>query len=738
MAAGVSMMLIRTLQAVHELAFELEGDIITQGSSNFPTLHSPTLDWASFFGVSGDPLPGAVNPVGPGFTASGFEPDFKTTTGRGGVTFNTSDDTTFTTGSKDTLPISTGWQCAQSNNVLSKDDIMNAYAVAYTVPPSGSVGNPGDQIIYFALERNANTGDANVGFWFLQDNVDCSSSGGAVSFAGHHTDGDILVVSAFTKGGDVSTIDVFRWTSPTPGIGLGDNGTLVAVPQGHGTDCRLGTVGAGDGSCAASNTDGSDPNLPNIVNGTGGTITAPWLTAAKTLGVGHSLPTGQFFEGGLNLTATGLGGHCFNVFIGDTRSSQSTTATIFDFARGRLGECTSTTTTTPSITGTTTVIPAQGSPALTVTDDALVTVTGIPSFTGSVTFHLCGPFALASATLCDTGGVDAGSGTVTASGQHVVSNTMTITEVGRYCFRADFAETSSAGVPPSSDSRASECFSIQPRTPDLTTNAVAATVDFGSAVADNATLTGTAKHQGTNGPAGSTDGSINASNTANAGGTITFTLVHAGAPNTCGAAATGTGTNPQTRAVNGDGTYGPVSFTPDAPGTYYWIASYDGDTPNTTSKSDNLSCNLDREKVVVRQIPTSITSGPSAIPNDTATITSSVAGNNLGTGGTVVFKLFGPAGGSTAAQNCAANSGTVGTGGLLYTQTFTNQGGQHTIGPLTTTNTTVSVNVDQTVYWRVTYAPSAQDTAHTGIQSACVENTSFTFAGDAGPGSNFP
>ena len=45
-----------------------------------------------------------------------------------------------------------------------------------------------------------------------------------------------------------------------------------------------------------------------------------------------------------------LGGKCFNVFIGDTRSSQSLTATLFDFALGRIGECTSTTETTPNIT----------------------------------------------------------------------------------------------------------------------------------------------------------------------------------------------------------------------------------------------------------------------------------------------------------------------------------------------------------------------------------------------------
>src|SRR5262249_17463996 len=41
-----------------------------------------------------------------------------------------------------------------------------------------------------------------------------------------------------------------------------------------------------------------------------------------------------------------------------------------------------------------------------------------------------------------------------------------------------------------------------------------------------------------------------------------------------------------TRTVNGNGTYPTaaqpaVSFTPNAPGTYHWVASYSGDSPNT-------------------------------------------------------------------------------------------------------------------------------------------------------------
>src|SRR5439155_7714564 len=122
------------------------------------------------------------------------------------VTGSTADDTTFSTGSKDILDITPGWQCAHSNNVGNKVDIANAYAVAYTETGSG------DRIFYFGLERTSNNGDANIGFWFLQDStVGCSSTSGTQAFTGHHQVGDIFVVSAFTNGGVVSNITVYLW-----------------------------------------------------------------------------------------------------------------------------------------------------------------------------------------------------------------------------------------------------------------------------------------------------------------------------------------------------------------------------------------------------------------------------------------------------------------------------------------------------------------------------------------------
>jgi hypothetical protein len=322
-------------QAVHDLNFQLDGDVVTSPDGSVGG-NTQAVDWQDLFNASG----GEITPLPTGFTESDFTTDFQ----RSGTTFITKDTTTFATGSKDTLPIA-DWQCNFDNNVNSKIDVMNAYAATYTDPASGH------DIVYFALERNVNTGDANVAFWFLQGAVACSSSGGAADFSGGHQDGDLLVVSEFSGGGLVSTINVYRWD------GDDATGSLNPNPIAEGVDCRNPPPGDPDEVCAAANT---------------GTISTPWDTAAKTT-IGKSLPTAQFFEGGLDLTTAGLGDTCINTFIADTRSSTSLTATLFDFARGQLGACEST------LNSTQTWLP---------NDSATVGVTGIGTWSGDVIFTL--------------------------------------------------------------------------------------------------------------------------------------------------------------------------------------------------------------------------------------------------------------------------------------------------------------------------------------------------------------
>ena len=113
-----------------------------------------------------------------------------------------------------------------------------------------------------------------------------------------------------------------------------------------------------------------------------------------------------------------------------------------------------------------------------------------------------------------------------------MSASANLTSVGRYCWRGDFT-SSTNGVPDSSDHSAGECFEVLPVTPTLSTTAWSSgdssgsaqttPVDFGDPIYDKAALSGTAYKPGTNG-SNATYPSINATMTAKANGSITFTL----------------------------------------------------------------------------------------------------------------------------------------------------------------------------------------------------------------------
>src|SRR5262249_1660629 len=108
-----------------------------------------------------------------------------------------------------------------------------------------------------------------------------------------------------------------------------------------------------------------------------------------------------------------------------------------------IGNCTSTTVTTPKLGDGTTNVPAGGTSVTTagvvqVKDSAVVDIQGGSATpAGSVSFHLC---KLDSGT-CTSGGTDIGSTNLTGSGYPVtvVSPTAYVTAAGRYCWRADFS-----------------------------------------------------------------------------------------------------------------------------------------------------------------------------------------------------------------------------------------------------------------------------------------------------------
>ena len=85
--------------------------------------------------------------------------------------------------------------------------------------------------------------------------------------------------------------------------------------------------------------------------------------------------------------------------------------------------------------------------------------------------------------------------------------------------------------------------------------------------------------------------------------------------------------------MSGNGTYGPVSFTPDAPGTYHWVASYSGDLPNTLASTPSACLDENEDVVVVGDA--ALATAQNWLPNDTATVTGPT---NLN--GTLTFQLY--------------------------------------------------------------------------------------------------
>ena len=78
-------------------------------------------------------------------------------------------------------------------------------------------------------------------------------------------------------------------------------------------------------------------------------------------------------------------------------------------------------------------------------------------------------------------------------------------------------------------------------------------------------------------------------------------------------------------------------------------------------------------------------------------------------------------------ENCTNDDGTATSQGLLYAEGPTAISGASPQSA-TTSNTTVAVTSDATVYWHVIY--DSTDTSQIGSESTCVESTAVNFTGD--------
>lgn len=362
-------------------------------------------------------------------------------------------------GSKDNNDISQWlWKVGEP---LDKDNITNAYAAGYISTVDTGDTDIGDFIVYFGLDRLANNGSAQVGFWFFRNQIGLTNtqSGGGLKFSGSHAVGDILVQSNFSQGGVISRISVFKWV----GSG-GSHGALDLLFEG--SDCVD----------ADPNTAGDQPLLgddPSCATANRATVSAPWPYAAKFPDANDptGFPQGSFFEGGINLSRLVPNVGCLSTFMAETRSSTPFDARLFDFGFGDFNTCQVAVSTTASTTSngvpSTTVVPGTS-----VTDTATVTGSSLtggsaPTPTGTVDFYLCQP-AQVTAAGCPTGaGTKIGATKTLVNGVATSDATSNTTAVGKYCWRAEYTPAANSPYTASSHTNATtECFTTaaQPTT----------------------------------------------------------------------------------------------------------------------------------------------------------------------------------------------------------------------------------------------------------------------------------
>lgn len=302
--------------------FELDGNTFTQAPINcdWNTLNNQLT--ANTTTPAGTCSYNATGPAGYGFlVGSPGEPAF--TTG----------------GSKDSNDISTGgvttsvWAWSNTSTP-DKDTLTHGYGASYNATSNG------DKILVFGAERFAVNGDSNIGIWFFQQQIGLTGNTKG-SFTGHHAPGDILIVSAFSAGGGTSTISVYEWA---PG---GQTITPIQCPNSNYPNLTSSSTLP---ACAATNllalffdvstasNSGSDAFA--IVNSSN--ITIGWPYAAKFSVGSNTVPTGGFYEGGIDLTTllpSGQNAPCFSSFLFETRSSQTVNAVSKDFLLGAFPQC---------------------------------------------------------------------------------------------------------------------------------------------------------------------------------------------------------------------------------------------------------------------------------------------------------------------------------------------------------------------------------------------------------------
>jgi hypothetical protein len=516
--------------AIASLALaNLPGSTFESSDGNLLVNSAGDEDWANV---------GIVCPTGPG-SGTGCGIDEPTGTS----------DNSFGQGAKEDDPAVT---IVTGSIPPNKNDLTRFYEFSETK----NVGMVAHTFLYLGWERLLNTGAANLDFEINQNPTPGFTASTLGNITLTRTVGDLLITYDF-GGSGAPSLGGLTWetaATPVPPYWAPNTQNICFSTNKPPTSAGcwadrldLSAIGVAEGAVNTA------PVCDPIPLGSG----SPVCTSDAS----GNLTAGLFGEAGVDLTAANIisPSACENfgsVFV-KSRSSPSFTAEVKDFIAPvaiRIANCTSAMTTQPSVGSNASVTPGTA-----VTDSATVTVTanGSPATgpLGTVSFYVCGPTS--AATVC-TVASGTSLGTKTLSGNSpatVTSDSTSPTKGGFYCFLAVYNPANS--FPGASDSdTATECFRVK-ASPSISTTLSAATGNIGDTIRDSATLTGA---------------------TSDAGGTVTYTVY---SDSTCTTSFADAGTKTVTNAVVPDSNG--VQF--NQAGTFYWQASYSGDTNNLAAKS---------------------------------------------------------------------------------------------------------------------------------------------------------
>jgi hypothetical protein len=172
------------------------------------------------------------------------------------------------------------------------DNIVDAFGANYNDSLTGH------NFLLTGIDRYANTANTTVGFWAFQNAVSVNAGG---TFSGVHTDGDLFIVTNISVNGATSQ-SVYRWT------GNDATGSLTLLSP---------AVGA------------------TYLNVNIAPSTVPW---AFTDNASNTKPqAGELVEAGVDLNAIfGLTVPHFTSFLTETRSTNTSGASLLDFVNGTL------------------------------------------------------------------------------------------------------------------------------------------------------------------------------------------------------------------------------------------------------------------------------------------------------------------------------------------------------------------------------------------------------------------